>query len=200
MPVKPLPPKPSLNHLKHQAKDLLHGHAAKDPGVGQRFREFHPRFADATDDQIFAAYMKLSDAQLAVARESGFPSWARLKRHIEKPSLSGQLALPHHERIEDVAFRRAVELLDNGDAAGLRSHLAQHPRLARQRIVFEGGNYFNQPTLLEFAAENPIRRGTLPPNIVQVAQVIIDAGVEPAALNATVALVCSGRVPRECSV
>ena len=37
------------------------------------------------------AHLRLSDAQLAIARESGFPSWARLKRHIEKPTLSDQL-------------------------------------------------------------------------------------------------------------
>ena len=200
MPVRPLPSKPNLEHLKYQAKDLLKGHAARDPGVAQRIREFHPRFAGATDDEIFAAQLRLTDAQLAIARESGFPSWVRLKRHIEKPTLSGHLNLPHHERIEDAAFRRAVELLDTGEAAGLRAHLKQHPKLAQQRVVFEGGNYFRNPTLLEFVAENPVRRGTLPPNIVQVTQVILEAGVERSALNETLGLVCSGRVPRECRV
>jgi hypothetical protein len=108
-------------------------------------------------------------------------------------------SLPHHERIEDVAFRRAVDLLDAGDAAGLREHLEQHPDLVRQRVVFEG-NYFRNPTLLEFVAENPIRRGTLPVNIVDVAKVILHAGAEPAAVEETLGLVCSGRVARECGV
>ena len=198
MPVKPLPSKPNLEHLKYQAKDLLKGHAARSAGVAQRIREFHPRFVGATDDEIFAAHLRLSDAQLVIARESGFPSWSRLKRHIQEPTLSDQLNLPHHERIEDPTFRRGVELLDAGDVAGLRAHLRQHPNLAYQRVSFEGGNYFSNPTLLEFVAENPVRRGTLPPNIVQVTKVILDAGVEPAALNETLALVCSGRVSREC--
>lgn len=200
MPVKPLPSKPNLEHLKYQAKDLVKGHAARNAGVAQRIREFHPRFAVATDSEIFAARLRLSDAQLAIARESGFASWARLKRHIEKPTVSGQLNLPHHERIEDATFRRGVELLDAGDAAGLRAHLRRHPNLGHQRVVFEGGNYFCNPTLLEFVAENPVRRGTLPPNIVQVTQVILEAGVERSALNETLALVCSGRVSRECRV
>src|SRR5579864_5936636 len=139
MPVRPLPSKPNLKHLKYQAKDLLKGHAAQNPGVAQRIREFHPSFVNATDDEIFAAHLSVSDVQLTIARESGFPSWARLKRHIEKPTLGDQLSLPHHHRIEDAEFRRAVDLLDAGDAAGLRTHLSQHPRLARQRIVFEGG-------------------------------------------------------------
>lgn len=200
MPVRALPSKPSLDHLKYQAKDLLRDHARRDLAAAQRIREFHPRFAGATDAEIFNAHLRLSDAQVAIAREAGFASWARLKRHIEKPTLSDQLSLPHHERIEDATFRRGVELLDAGDVAGLRAHLRQHPNLVRQRVVFEGGNYFQNPTLLEFAAENPVRRGTLPPNIVQVAQVILEAGAERSSLNETLALVCSGRVPRECRV
>jgi hypothetical protein len=200
MPVRPLPPKPSLDHLKHQAKDLLRDHAARDPAAAQRIREFHPRFGRASDAEIFSARLRLSDAQLAIARESGFPSWPRLKRHVEKPTLSGHLDLPHHERIEDATFRRAVDLLDAGDATGLRAHLGKHPRLVHQSVVFEGGNYFCNPTLLEFVAENPIRHGKLPPNIVEVTRVILDAGPEQSALNQALGLVITGSVPRECGV
>jgi len=197
MPVKRLPSNPSLDHLKHQAKDLLKAHAGRDLGVIQRLREFHPRFLNATDPEILAATLKLSDALLAIARERGFPSWARLKSHIDKPASSNQLDLPHHERIEDPVFRRAVDLLDNGDVSGLRAHLKQHPKLTRQHVAFEGSNYFRNPSLLEFVAENPVRHGTLPPNIVEVAKVIIEASVEQAALNETLMLVSTGRVPRE---
>jgi hypothetical protein len=200
MPVRRLPSNPNLNHLKHQAKDLLRNHGAGIPAAAQTIREFHPRFAAATDAEIFDAKLKLSDAQLTIAREAGFPSWARLKRHIEKPTLSDRLDLPHHERIEDTAFRSAVELLDKGDAAGLRAHLQKYPKLTRQRVVFEGGNYFRNPTLLEFIAENPVRHGKLPANIVEVAKVILEAGVERAALNETLMLVATGSVPRECGV
>jgi hypothetical protein len=200
MPVRRLPSNPNLNHLKYQAKDLLKEHAAHTPDVAQRIREFHPRFGRATDAEVFNAQLSLSDAQLAIAREYGFPSWARLKAHIEKPALSDQLNLPHQERIEDAAFRRAVELLDAGDVAGLRAHLNQHPNLARQHVSFEGGNYFRNPTLLEFVAENPVRHGTLPDNIVRVAKVILDAGVEQTALNETLMLVSTGSVPRECGM
>lgn len=200
MPVRPLPSKPNLEHLKYQAKDLLKGHSARNPGVAQRIREFHPRFVSASDDEIFATQLSVSDVQLAIARESGFQSWTRLKRHIEKPTLSDQLSLPHHERIEDATFRHGVELLDAGDVAGLRAHLKQHPNLAHQRVVFEGGNYFRNPTLLEFVAENPVRRGILPSNIVEVTQVILDTGIQQSALNETLGLVCSGCVSRQCHV
>jgi hypothetical protein len=104
--------------------------------------------------------------------------------------------IPHHERITDPEFRRAVDLIDAGDADGLAQLLKQNPALVRQRVTFEGDNYFQNPSLLEFIAENPVRRGTLPLNIVNVARTILRAGPEPRAINDTLALVASGRVSR----
>ncbi len=202
MPVKPLPPHPHLAHLKSQAKDVLQSRAAYDPQVAQRIREFHPRFQGCTDTAIFDAPFRLSDAQLTIARERGFASWARLKRHIEQPTQADRLDLSHHERIEDPAFRHAVDLLDQGDVVSLRAHLNAHPHLVRAHVTFEGGNYFRHPTLLAFVAENPIRHGTLPANIVDVAKVILDAGAhaDPATVNEALELVSSGCVPRQCQV
>ncbi len=200
MPVRPLPSHPSLDHLKHQAKALMKAHAARSLAAAQLIREFHPRFRGATDEAIFAAEFKLSSAQLTIARESGFPSWTRLKRRIEKPVAADRLDLPHHERIEDPVFRRAVDLMDAGDVDGLRAHLRQHPNLVHQHVVFEGENYFRNPTLLEFIAENPIRRGALPANIDAIAEVLLDAGADLPAINETLGLVTSGRVVRECGV
>jgi hypothetical protein len=200
MPVRRLPTNPNLEHLKYQAKDLLKELSGRTAGIAQRIREFHPRYREAADAEIFDARFSLSDAQLTIAREYGFPSWARLKRHIEKPTLSDRLDLPHQQRIEDATFRRAVELVDAGDVAGLRAQLKQHPKLAHQHVVFEGGNYFREPTLLEFVAENPVRHGRLPANIVEVAKVILDAGASQSARNETLMLVSTGSVARECRV
>jgi hypothetical protein len=112
------------------------------------------------------------------------------------------VSLPHHERIEDETFRRAVDLLDSGEVEALRSHLNAHPGLVHERVLFEGENYFGNPALLEFIAENPIRRGRLPANIVEVARLILNAGAksDQSAMNETLGLVCSGRVARECGV
>ncbi len=197
MPVHPLPPNPNLDHLKHQAKDLLKAHASRSPEIAQTIREFHPHFARATDAEIFAAGLKLSDAQLTIALEHGFPSWPRMKQRIEKPTLADRLDLPHHARIEDPVFRHAVDLLDAGDAAGLRAHLKQHPSLAQQHVLLEGTNYFRNPTLLEFIAENPTRHGSLPANIVEVARVILDAGTTQEGLDETLMLVASSLVARQ---
>ena len=200
MPVRSLPTSPSLDHLKNQAKDLLKGHAAREAEAAQRLREFHPRFGRSEDRAIFDSPLKVSDAQLAIAREYGFPSWGRLKQHVEMPALAAGLKRPHHERIEDANLRRAVDLLDAGDVTGLQALLKHHPGLVRQRAEFEGGNYFRHPSLLEFAAENPIRRGRLPENIVAVVKAILEAGPEPAARDETLMLVATGSVPRQCGV
>jgi hypothetical protein len=201
MPTKQLPFTPNLDHLKYQARDLLAAHRARSSEATQRIREFHPRFHASSDSAIADAAFTLSDAQLAIAREYGFASWARLRAHVQKPDRT-DLNLPQHERIEDATFRRAVDLLDSGEVEALRAHLAANPAIVRQRVVFEGGNYFTNPALLEFVAENPIRRGSLPANVVDVARAILDAGgrADRASVDETLGLVCSGRVPRECGV
>jgi len=198
MPVRVLPPNPNLDQLKHQAKDLIKAHAAHSMAAAQLLREFHPRFSGASDEAIFAAPFKLSDAQLAIARESGFPSWTRLKRRIEKPVPADRLDLSHHERIVDPVFKRAVDLIDAGDEAGLRAHLKQHPGLARKRVVFEGMNYFENPSLLQFIAENPNRQNKMPENIVAITEAILESGLDAKTdrdeIEVTMALVATGSV------
>lgn len=199
MPTKRLPQRPSLAHLKYQARDLLADRHAGKPDACQRIREFHPRFHGSSDAQIRSARFILSDAYLAIAREYGFASWARLRAHVTNPA---DLDRPQHERIDDPVFRLAVDLVDDADVDGLRGYLSQHPAVVHQRVVFEGGNYFRNPSLLEFIAENPIRHGRLSPEVVDVAAVILEAGArtDQAALDSTLGLVCSASVPRECGV
>lgn len=201
MPTKRLPERPSIEHLRHQAKDLLEDRNAAALQAFQRIREFHPRFSGMADREIQTAAFTLSDAYLTIAREYGFASWARLNAYVNQGERS-KLDLPHHERIPDAIFRRAVDLLDDGDVEGLNRHLSEHPALVRQRVHFDGENYFRDPTLLEFIAENPIRHDSLPPNIVSIARTILDGGAsaDRGAIDSTLALVSSGRVPRESGV
>jgi len=78
LPVHPLPEKSSLENLRKQAKDLLRDVRAGDAAALARVREFHTR-PDAARG--------LADAQLVVARGYGFPSWAKLKHHLEDVAL-----------------------------------------------------------------------------------------------------------------
>lgn len=198
MPVRPLPPKPDLARLKREAQRLLRARAAGDPQACQRLREFHPRLADADNAAIAVVPLTWSDALFTIARERGFASWPRLKAKVEGPSAPGT-EIPHHRRIADPAFRRAVELIDDGDTASLTAHLTAHSGLAARHVAFEGENYFRSPALLAFVAENPVRNDSLPPNIVEIARLILDAGggADKAGIDETLALVASGRVTRE---
>jgi len=67
----------------YEAKDLLKAHGLRSPEATQTIREFHPRFNKANDAEIFNARLRLTDAQLTIARERGFPSWPRLKARID---------------------------------------------------------------------------------------------------------------------
>ena len=69
-----LPARPSLEQLKKRAKELLRAIRAADAAAVDRLRgQLSPHAGDVT----------LADAQLVVAREHGFASWARLKHHIK---------------------------------------------------------------------------------------------------------------------
>jgi len=201
MPTRRLPSRPNIDQLKRQAKELVAEQRTGTLQVCQRIREFHPRYAAASDDSIIAAPFSLSDGQLTIAREYGFASWARLRTCVREEH-AAELEQLHHERITDRRFRHAVDLLDDGDVDGLRQLLMDAPGLATQRVHFEGGNYFREPSLLEFVAENPVRHDGLPPNIIDVARTILDAGArsDGRSVQSTLALVSSGRVARECGV
>lgn len=195
MPLKTLPSSPDVEHLKRQAKALLAGQRVGDVRALQRIREFHPRFADKPDSYIRAAPMALSDAQFAIAREYGFASWPKLRNRVAQGSRPDTT---YEDRIEDPLFRRAVEFSDSGAVDALGVHLSAHPSLTRQRVFFAVSDYFGEPYLLEFVAENPVRRGTMPSAVLEVAHCILDAGTDQLAIDRTIGLVASGRVAREC--
>lgn len=196
MPTKRLPPRPDLDRLKRHARDLLSDCAAGAPQACQRLREFHPRFAGAADAEIAAAAPIWADALLAIAREYGFASWARLKAHVGKAGDGAERPLV--DRIDDPLLRQAVELVDDGDVTALRRLLQAHPDLVTRRASFEGENYFRTPSLLAFVAENPVRNDALPPNIADVARLLIES--RAADVDETLSLVASGRVAREAGV
>jgi ankyrin repeat protein len=94
MQQKQLPPNPSLEHLKSQAKQLLKAHNEGSLDAFRRIRSFFPKLADATDVEIQNAAFGLQDAQLAVAREYGFASWTQLKAEVLRQEQSAEKTLP----------------------------------------------------------------------------------------------------------
>jgi ankyrin repeat protein len=82
-----LPPAPSLEQLRKQAKDLLRAHRAGDPQAVARVAAHEP--------------LTLTGAQHVVAREHGFPSWARLKAYVERVAAHGPgLQHAYHEDLD----------------------------------------------------------------------------------------------------
>jgi hypothetical protein len=69
-----LPAKPNLEHLKKQAKELLHEFQQGEPAAIERFRSMA---------LSAPASPKLAEAQHVIAGEYGFASWPKLKQHVE---------------------------------------------------------------------------------------------------------------------
>jgi hypothetical protein len=76
-----LPEKPDLACERKRAKTLL---PSFDSDAINRFRSYHPRFADLTAETLRPTSVQLNDAQWVIAREYGFPRWPALKAHIEQ--------------------------------------------------------------------------------------------------------------------
>src|SRR6266705_3485805 len=93
-----LPARPDLNQLRHQARELLRAAQRGDIEATARIR--------AVTGKII-----LSSAQLALAREYGFASWAKLKLEVERR-----------------------DILNSRDLSRLTRLLAEHPELATTKM------------------------------------------------------------------
>lgn len=94
-----------------------------------------------------------------------------------------------------VSFDAAIAAIDAGDIATLKRLISEEPALLHARLDEPAEGYFARPYLLWHIAENPVRNDRLPPNIVEVTRTLIEAGADQ--VDYTLALVSSGRVPRE---
>ncbi|HWL67898.1 MAG TPA: hypothetical protein VNS22_05880, partial [Geminicoccus sp.] len=72
----------NLEQQRKRAKELLKGLRTGDAGAWHRFRIHHPRWPDHEQAAPPDAALRLSEAQLVIARELGLPTWPRLKAHI----------------------------------------------------------------------------------------------------------------------
>jgi len=123
----------NLEQLRRQAKELLGAWRSGSTQALSRLVEQRPRVR--SDSGIDASELALSEAQFVIARECGFPSWAKLKGHLE---LGRTIRDPRDYamfswRHDGYYAREAEELLDahgrrlRWAAAWLREH---HPDFA----------------------------------------------------------------------
>lgn len=165
----PLPFLAALGEYQEQAHALLQSLNADESPAAWRFKWLHPRFRDRPVTEVRAAELGLSDAQLVVAQEYAFTGWGELATFVEAVKRDGPVA----------RFEYAVEAVITGDAATLRRQLREHPELVRQR-----SSRRHHATLLHYVAANAVEGGRqkTPPNAVEIARILLQAGAEPDAL------------------
>ncbi|HWT05278.1 MAG TPA: hypothetical protein VN224_05935, partial [Xanthomonadales bacterium] len=106
-----LPVRLDLDQLKRRAKELLRGVRQRDPQAVALLREHHPRAVDP-------AAAKLADAQVALARFYGIPSWTRL----------------------NLACRMSAAIWDD-DVGAVRDLVLAHPRLLHESVRYTDSNW-----------------------------------------------------------
>jgi hypothetical protein len=99
MASRQFPVRPDLDQLRHQAKDLLRAIRRGDEAAVAELLAHHP-------ERIEPPAARLADAQLALARSYGLPSWPRL-----------------------VLACRMTDAIWRGDVAAVRELVTRHPRL-----------------------------------------------------------------------
>jgi ankyrin repeat protein len=121
--MSPLPSRPSLEFYRKQAKALLKAHRSGDPVASSRILR----------GRSALPAVGLTDAQWAVARENGFESWPKLKRHLDV--LSGGKPLCRPLTIDLGYYEGRAQGLLSVQKSGLRQALETirqfHPRFQR---------------------------------------------------------------------
>jgi ankyrin repeat protein len=149
-----------IEWIDDRVAGLLHAHASAVPAALEQIREWHPRFADATDDDIRQARFDEEDARLVYAREHGFDSWHELANRLDALA-QGRAEEP---------FMAAYKALEAGDLPRLQALLRAHPDLARAR-----GTNGNTLLNLESSLVGSAKRGQAPSGAVRIGLAGIDA-------------------------
>ena len=173
-----LPARPSLDHLRREARDLLRAAQAGDLAATSRMR-------------AISATPTLASAQLALAREYGFASWARLKTAVQARTTdlaqqaekfceasirdwTGLAArmLAARPELAGYNFATAVVL---GDADRVRAELARDPGLATRVDARTGWTALHAVCASKWNQLDPARADGL----TAVARLLLDAGADP---------------------
>ena len=159
----------ALDGYQRQADALFDALQSGSGDARWRFKWEHPRFRGKSVAEVDPAMLGSSDAQLVIAHQHGFETWADVVAFTEAVTRDGAVA----------RFEAAVEAVISGDLTALRSMLRDHPDLARARSTRR-----HHATLLHYLGANGVEGGRqkTPPNAVDVAKTLLDAGAEVDAL------------------
>jgi len=128
-----LPAHPTMEQQRKRARDLLRAVRAGDAAALSRMHAHHPRLDFSAGAAAVQHAARLADAQLVVAREYGFPSWPRLRAHIDM--LSGQEVAPVQAFRNDLEYYRdraegLASVHSTGERNALRLIRRLHPAFA----------------------------------------------------------------------
>ncbi len=113
---KQLPDRPSMDHLRKQAKELIAFYRNGDSEAIERFKQL-PRKTGRP---------ALHDAQSVIAREYGFESWQKLVRHVEEVN--------SRRGITDEVIEKFMRLAAGEGQGSLDRMLQLYPSLPKQNI------------------------------------------------------------------
>ena len=83
-----LSPKPNLEQLKKQAKDLLKAHKTSNLEAARRIQKRLPRLSELAEQEVLKAPFSLQEAQHVIACEHGFRNWRELYAAATSSGLS----------------------------------------------------------------------------------------------------------------
>lgn len=164
-----LPFRAPLDDYRREAGELFAALQAGDEAAAWRFKWEHPRFKGKTLSDVQSATLDLTDAQTVIAQEHSFHTWDELADFTRVVATDESVA----------RFEEAVEAVVSGDTATLQSMLRDDPELVRARSTRR-----HHCTLLHYLGANGVEHGRqkTPPNAVEVAKLLLDAGAEADAL------------------
>jgi hypothetical protein len=129
---------PNLEQIKKQAKEFLKSVRAAEPPALERLRAKHPEFSSASAADLIR--VRLADAQLVVAREYGFTTWAKLKARVGQ--VSAELEVLRNAAIEAVNPVGWADMESQPDFPARRARLEEllrlHPTLPRMKVDSHG--------------------------------------------------------------
>jgi ankyrin repeat protein len=112
--------------IADRARGLLRTRQSAGPAALEQIREWHPRFADCSDEENRLAPFSEEDARLVYAREHGFESWDDLTSRVNLLASTTDTGTTE-------PFMAAFGALKSGNVADFEVSLRANPRLADER-------------------------------------------------------------------
>lgn len=190
---KQLPARPSLEHLRKQAKSLLSAYRAGREEAAERLKATLPSLAGLAAEKSIAKHIALHDAQSVIAREYGYESWRALVAHVEEIRARDGVNDEVAERFiraavsEQGAWRKLLDLypalpryspvtaLVSGETNQVREWLDQSPN----RLTAKLPPMDWQP--LEYAAYSQVHTASSKRSagLLATARLLLDRGADP---------------------